>query len=128
MSAGMMQWIWFAVASTAGGMARVGIRMFMVARWGHEWPLPTFFANIFGCFLIGLFDAWTARKTGMPSEMRLLLMTGFCGAFTTFSALIYEISAYEKQGRWGHSLIYLTVSVIVGFSLFRVGEWLGHHT
>lgn len=86
-------------------------------------PLNTLCVNLFGCFLVGLFDASLIRR-GAPAHWRLLLITGFCGAFTTFSALIFELDALWKQSP-ARALAYLLISVGGGLAFLRAGAALG---
>lgn len=108
-------------ALAAGGI--VGTFARGVANRMFQSPLNTLCVNLFGCFLIGLFDASLIRR-GAPAHWRVLLITGFCGAFTTFSALIFELDALWKQSP-GRALVYLLISVGGGLALLRAGAALG---
>jgi CrcB protein len=108
-------------ALAAGGI--VGTCARGVANRLFQTPLNTLCVNLFGCFLIGLFDAALIRR-GASAHWRLLLITGFCGAFTTFSALIFELDALWKQAP-SRALAYLLVSVGGGLAFLRAGAALG---
>jgi CrcB protein len=86
-------------------------------------PLNTLLVNLTGCFLIGLFDALMLRR-GSSAHMRLLLITGFCGAFTTFSALIFELDALWRQSP-ARALAYVLISLGGGLLFLRAGAALG---
>ncbi len=63
----------------------------------HGFPYGTLIVNVAGSFLVGYVLTW--RPDHAHDSMRLLLATGFCGAFTTFSAFAYESMAYWHEGR-----------------------------
>jgi fluoride exporter len=63
----------------------------------HGFPYGTLIVNVVGSFLVGFVLTW--RPDHAHDSMRLLLATGFCGAFTTFSAFAYESMAYWHEGR-----------------------------
>lgn len=105
-----------------GGTGSV-LRYFVSLLWKHVslhprfegiiFPWPTFIANILGCLMIGIFYQW-ADKDGISIEMRLALVTGLCGGFTTFSTFSYEGVALLHSGEYVTYLIYVTASVVLG--------------
>jgi len=99
-----------AVASGAavGALARWGAGLWLNARWAG-FPLGTLFVNCVGGLLIGLALAWLEHR---PDEMlRLLLVTGFLGGLTTFSAFSAESLLLLQRGHWalaaGHALAHV---------------------
>lgn len=107
-----------------GTLARYFFSGFTGKIAGHSFPYGTWAVNLAGCFLIGCFAAWSPR-TGLSPEARIFLMTGFCGAFTTFSTFILEINSLLEQGRVAPALIYVFSSLVFGFLVFKLGSWLG---
>lgn len=87
-------------------------------------PLGTLLVNIAGSFIIGLLIGFSAKGDWLSYEMRLLLMVGFCGGFTTFSSFTAENFTLMQNGQFMSVLIYTGVSVITGFS----AVYLGHIT
>jgi CrcB protein len=83
-------------------------------------PFGTLFVNILGCFLAGLVSG-LLLKMGGDERIRLLLMVGFCGGFTTFSAFAHENMSMIQSGNYLGALLYITLSVITGL----VAVWLG---
>lgn len=93
--------------------------------FGTSFPYGTFTVNILGCFLVGLFASLMDEKIVLNTNLRLLFMVGFCGAFTTFSTLIYESYNLIKDGDTLKALLNILLSVIVGFMVFKIGIDLG---
>lgn len=85
-------------------------------------PLGTFIVNITGCFLIGLFYGMAARHSWFSDEWRLLLITGLCGGYTTFSSFSYESMSLVSEGHFLYFGLYIALSVLLG--LFAT--WLGY--
>ncbi len=94
-----------------------------VCRWGISlWlkryavslgglPIHTLAANLLGCMLIGMFTAWLAKQPN--PQWALLLTTGFCGGFTTFSTFSLELLDLLRTGHSGLAVLYLAVSLLV---------------
>ncbi len=80
---------------------------------GVLFPWPTFVVNVLGCFLISLFYQCSERW-GISPEMRLLLTTGFCGGFTTFSTFSYEGIGLLHEGHYCTYAMYLGLSIVFG--------------
>lgn len=105
-----------------GGTGSV-LRYFISMLWRHLslhpscqgilFPWPTFVANIIGCFLIGLFYQCSDRW-GLTPEARLMLTTGLCGGFTTFSTFSYEGISLIMQGYYGIFALYILMSIAIG--------------
>ncbi len=77
-------------------------------------PFGTLFVNILGCFIIGVLYGLYDRESMLSPEMRLLLATGFCGGFTTFSTFTVESLNLIHDGKWLLMALYVSISVVVG--------------
>lgn len=109
------------VGGVAGVLARYGAAL---ALPGGVLPWATAAVNLTGCFLIGFFDTVSSRRGFGGPHGRVLLMTGFCGAYTTFSALILELDWLLRTAPW-RGAAYLSLSVFAGLALLRAGATLG---
>lgn len=87
-------------------------------------PYGTFAANIIGSLLIGIILGLAAKNNALSQTMVLLLATGFCGGFTTFSAFAYENHVFLKSGDFMSFALYTVGSFIVGFAAVFFGMWL----
>lgn len=89
-----------AAGAIAGALARFAItRYSSELSHHHGFPYGTLAVNVIGSFIVGYVLTWRSDHT--QDYWRLLAATGFCGAFTTFSAFAYESLAYWHDGRWG---------------------------
>jgi len=96
-----------------GGAADSMLR-FVIQRWlNANFPLGTLVVNLAGCLLIGIISAIAVKNHWIPAY-RTLLMTGFCGGFTTFSAFTLESVSLLETGRYLPFTIYIFSSVVLG--------------
>lgn len=110
------------IGGGAGSIFRYIVAL-ATARWHHSaFPLGTFIINVTGCFLIGVLGGWLGRVHLENEQLRLLLMTGFCGGFTTFSAFANENFLLLKGGDLIVASLYVAASVSAGL----LAVWLGN--
>jgi CrcB protein len=110
-----------AVGSAAGGVARYLLSSFVQQRVGAGFPLGTLLVNVTGSFLLGLFWRYALGSQTITPEVRLLLTTGFCGGYTTFSTFSYETVVLLEDGEWPRAATYVILSVVLSLA----GVWLG---
>ena len=77
----------------------------LISRWAAKFisplfPFGTLFINVTGSFIVGFFMIWSTQRVLLDPRWRLLIVVGFCGAFTTFSSFAFETMAYFQQGQW----------------------------
>lgn len=113
------------IGGAAGTVARYLLAGVTYKLMGTSFPYGTLIVNVSGCFILGILAALADKKFILGPDARLLLMIGFCGAFTTFSTLIFETDSLVRNGQAIRAFINIFASVILGFILFRVGSLLG---
>lgn len=107
-----------------GSMARYGIGYLVSKYVGHPFPFGTLLINLLGCFLIGLLFALADKNQWLQQGGMLLLASGFCGGFTTFSTFALDNVNLVQKTMSGTAVIYTVVSVVAGLLLCRFGIWL----
>jgi len=90
--------------------------------------IGTFTVNILGCLIIGLVLGFSAKGDILSENNSLLLATGFCGGFTTFSAFAFEKHTFLKSGDYLNFAIYMMASIILGILSVVLGLWLAKQT
>ena len=107
-----------AVGAAIGGALRYLVTVFVQPRAGPGFPVATMLINITGSLLLGFLMAYLAETAVMGPELRLLLTSGFCGGYTTFSTFSYETFALMRDGEYNRAGMYIVLSV--GVSLVGV--------
>lgn len=111
------------VGSFLGGSLRMIISKYVQLAIVGSFPLGTMVVNVLGCFLIGVFSSLSSDNGGVSPAVRLLLMTGFCGGFTTFSTFMNEHATLLKGGDGLMlSSLYLIASLVLGFIALLAGR------
>lgn len=87
-------------------------------------PYGTFAANILGSLLIGIILGYAAKNETISQNTTLLLATGFCGGFTTFSTFAYESHVFLKSGDFTTFAFYTIASFAIGFLAVFAGMFL----
>lgn len=109
-----------------GGFGSV-VRYF-ISKWlnniENTIPYGTLTVNVMGSLLIGLVIGYFVEGSNMSEEQTLLLATGFCGGFTTFSAFAYEHHLFLKNGDYLNFAIYTLGSLVLGIAAIFMGLYL----
>ena len=110
--------------SFVGGTLRYLISTYMKNICGQAFPWGTLAVNLLGCFIIGILFAAFSKHSATDNTWYLLLTTGVCGGFTTFSTFANESVQMLQQGNTFGFLGYVAASIIFGFLLIALGYWL----
>jgi CrcB protein len=99
---GLIAYSLVAVGGAVGSMARYAVTLAATKAWGPEFPWGTILINVLGSFLITFVDKLTAPDGLAPANQvpRILVMVGFCGGFTTFSAFSLQTLELAQLGHW----------------------------
>ena len=118
----MKQLILVFIGGGLGSALRYVIGKYLNNTEGFPWG--TFTVNILGSLLIGIILGFAAKNNTLSQNETLLLATGFCGGFTTFSAFAYENQAFLKSGDFTSFAMYTIESFVVGFLAVFLGLYL----
>lgn len=109
-----MKLFWaIAVGAAAGGVSRFYLTVAMQQRFGDAFPWGTLLINVTGSLLLGFIIRYAMATPSMSLELRLMLTTGFCGGYTTFSAYSYETAVMLEKGEYGRASLYSIGSVVL---------------
>lgn len=115
------------MGGSLGSVARFLGQKYFGMWLGQEFPVGTLLVNLLGCLLIGIFYDLSSRIAAFNPEIRLFLMTGFCGGFTTFSAFSLESMGLIQQQKAVAALVYATLSVLAGLGATFSGYWISRN-
>jgi len=114
-----------AAGGALGAVARYLINVSPLTGIFAKFPLPTFLINIIGSFLIGFLMIIFADKVAVSENLRMAVIVGFLGAFTTFSTFEMETYGLIREKELLTAFLYLVLSVAVGFAGVIAGVALG---
>jgi CrcB protein len=112
------------IGSFIGGALRFLISTLFKQFCTQGFPWGTLLVNLMGCFIFGAIFALFSKYSSTSHPWCLLLTTGLCGGFTTFSTFAYESVLMLQQGNLSGFISYVATSLIAGISLFALGYWI----
>jgi CrcB protein len=120
----MLMYLWIAVGSALGGMARYWCSGVVAAAFGETFPWGTLIVNIVGSFIIGFFATVTGPdgRLLVNSATRQFVMVGICGGYTTFSSFSLQTLNLTRDGEVFHAGMNIVLSVV----LCLLAVWLGY--
>lgn len=108
-----------------GAASRYGVGLLSAKIWGTSFPWGTLIVNLVGCFFIGLLFGLADSVRFLTPDMRLLLVTGYLGALTTFSTFCLETVTAGRAGLRLQPLTNILINNTGGLALIFFGIWLG---
>lgn len=116
--------LWVMLGSAAGGGCRYVLTKMITENSSGCFPWGTFAVNMAGCLLIGILFGLIGRGITVSPALRALLITGFCGGFTTFSTFAHENYLLFEDSRFWILFLYAVASFAIGLLLAYAGHWL----
>jgi fluoride exporter len=120
----MQIYLWIALGSAIGGMARYWCSGAAALLFGETFPWGTLIVNVVGSVIIGFVATLTGPdgRLLISTTVRQFILVGFCGGFTTFSSFSLQTLNLMNDGQWAYATLNIGLSVI----LCLVSVWLGH--
>lgn len=116
--------LWLSVAGAFGTVSRYSMCEACSKLHGGPFPLGTFVVNILGSFLFGLLYAFAQRKLFLTNELRVILLVGFMGAFTTFSTFAFDTAKMLRASQWMLAMGNVFAQVTCGIAALALGVTL----
>jgi len=108
-------------AGALGALCRYGLSGAVQRLAGDRFPAGTLVVNLLGCLLFGLVWGWLENRAGFGPQTRLVVLTGFLGALTTFSTYAFETAALLQGGQLAGALVNVAVQTVLGVLLVLAG-------
>ena len=113
------------LGAVAGALSRYYLTLWFAQRFGTSFPYGTFFINLSGCFAMGFFTTLALDKVAIISLfVRLLVATGFLGAYTTFSTYGLDTITLLRNGSLLTAILYWAASAVLGIISLQLGVLL----
>lgn len=116
----MLHYFFVAAGGALGAVARVALGKYLPAAI-HGIPFHILFVNVLGCGLMGMLTEWIVRFDNVSANMRGLLISGFLGGLTTFSAFAFECSLLARRHEFGLACLYAILSFGLSVGGFFAG-------
>ncbi len=117
---GLKDFLIISLGAVFGANARYWLSRFAVREWGASFPYGTLVINILGSLVVGFFMIWATERALINPRWRLLVVVGFCGAFTTFSSYAFESMSLAERGHW-----FLAAANVFGSNLLCLAAAVG---
>lgn len=115
---------YIAIGGALGSVCRFLLPKLLFGTSAGVFPWGTWLVNVVGCLLIGFLSTWLSGKVSLSAVLMPLLVTGFCGGFTTFSTFSNETLSLVRASHSAVALLYQLSSIVVGFLAAYAGSLL----
>jgi fluoride exporter len=124
-----MSYLWVTIGSALGGLLRYVITR-LTLNVSAGFPFGTVLINVLGSFVIGYFGTLTLQsgKYAVSENLRIFVMIGLCGGFTTFSSFSLQTFELMRTGAWGRALANVVFSVVLCVGAVAVGHLLAQQS
>ena len=102
-----------------GSLARYGVSLITKVFFNTAFPLATLISNITSCLILALVVLITSQKQIESNSLKLLLIAGFCGGFSTFSTFSFETVELFRNGNTGYAIANIAISIILCVGLIH---------
>lgn len=116
-----MRFLWIGLFGVTGVFARYFMGLAVGRAIPNPFPYPTFFINIAGAFVIGVVYAFGVERAAIPADLRVGLMVGLLGGFTTFSSYCLELSRLLEESEYLYAALYFCLSNALGLAATILG-------
>ncbi|HLW74861.1 MAG TPA: fluoride efflux transporter CrcB [Gammaproteobacteria bacterium] len=120
----MWNYVAVALGGVVGCCARYGVSQWVQVYYSRSFPLSTLIINVLGCFVMGFLFFATIERVSISPTLRMALLTGVLGGFTTFSTFAMEALLLLEDGETGYAVLYLALSVFLGLAAAFLGVYL----
>lgn len=120
----MWAYVAIAIGGVLGCWARYAMTNLVQAIYGREFPYATLSINVLACFLMGFLFEETLERLTISPVLRVGILTGFIGGFSTFSTFAMESLLLAEQGEPAKGLLYVFVSIVLGLAAVTGGVYL----
>ena len=117
----MQKLLLIGLAGALGALTRYSLSGFVQRYSGFTFPVGTLVVNLLGTFLFGFIWSLVEQRLVISVETRVVILSGFLGAFTTFSSFMFETSALVGDGQWGYAFLNITVQIVLGMVAIFLG-------
>lgn len=123
----MWAYVAIAIGGVLGCWARYAMTNLVQAIYGRDFPYATLSINILACFMMGFLFEETLDRLTISPVLRVGILTGFIGGFSTFSTFAMETLLLMEQGEGGKSALYVVVSIVLGLMAVTGGVYLARN-
>lgn len=117
----VMKFFFISLAGGLGALSRYVLSGIIQQMVGRSFPVGTAMVNILGCFLFGFLVTLVDERAALPSGIKPYLLTGFMGAFTTFSTYIFETASLLRYSQWMWAAANVLGQTLLGFAFLFAG-------
>ena len=120
----MWAYVAIAIGGVLGCWARYAMTNLVQAIYGRDFPYATLTINVLACFLMGFLFEETLERLTISPVLRVGILTGFIGGFSTFSTFAMETLLLTEQGEPAKGLLYVVVSIVFGLAAVTGGVYI----